>query len=294
MVLLDEHRVVTTPLVVFVDELDRCRPDFAIKLIEVVKHLFDVPGVCFVVSTNMKQLSESVRAVYGGGFDAAHYLQRFFDLTYHLPPPDHYRYAMSLFAAWPQTLRKLSRDGYVYSHSSSADVQAHLFAATAREFALDLRTQKKVFDTALTASSAIPQGAAAHSLFLFFLSALYVQRRDGWDNFWSLPNDSQSFVRWYSATVHEVEKSTRLGDINSEIECEPPRVQYQQVVYEYWRLAVLTGEQLLAAINSTERRSEAQTLRGQMLSAVANSFSRDGRASIYDYKLHIELAGQTL
>ena len=73
------------PLFVFVDELDRCRPDYAIRLLEGLKHLFDAKGVCFVVSTNLSQLSESVRAVYGSGFAGYRYLKRFFAFEYVLP-----------------------------------------------------------------------------------------------------------------------------------------------------------------------------------------------------------------
>ena len=46
----DEQR---RPLVFIVDELDRCRPPFAVNLLERVKHLFSVPGVVFVLVTNL-------------------------------------------------------------------------------------------------------------------------------------------------------------------------------------------------------------------------------------------------
>ena len=71
------------PLVVCVDELDRCRPDYAIRFLEAVKHLFDVEGVVFVLGVNLPELAHSVRVVYGSGFNAEHYLQRFID--WHIP-----------------------------------------------------------------------------------------------------------------------------------------------------------------------------------------------------------------
>jgi len=43
---------------IFFDELDRCRPDYAIELLEGKKHLFGVPVVTFVAATNIPQLSE--------------------------------------------------------------------------------------------------------------------------------------------------------------------------------------------------------------------------------------------
>ena len=76
------------PLVVFIDELDRCRPTYAIELLEVAKHLFAVDGVVFVLGVNRSELAESVKAVYGDSFNAEGYLHRFFDLDIRLPSPD--------------------------------------------------------------------------------------------------------------------------------------------------------------------------------------------------------------
>lgn len=67
---------------VLVDELDRCRPTYAIQLLERVKHLFDTNGIIFVIATDTSQLRHSIQAVYGAGFDSAKYLQRFFDRQY--------------------------------------------------------------------------------------------------------------------------------------------------------------------------------------------------------------------
>jgi predicted KAP-like P-loop ATPase len=65
-------------LFVLIDELDRCRPPYAIALLERVKHLFDVSDVIFVVATDTEQLQHSVAAVYGNAFDSTRYLGRFF------------------------------------------------------------------------------------------------------------------------------------------------------------------------------------------------------------------------
>jgi len=67
------------PLFIFIDELDRCRPTFAIEMLETVKHIFDIENVVFVISTDKDQLEHSIRAVYGTGFDSRLYLDRFFN-----------------------------------------------------------------------------------------------------------------------------------------------------------------------------------------------------------------------
>ena len=76
------------PLVVVIDELDRCRPSYAAELLEVAKHLFAVDQVVFVLAVNRDQLAHSIRSLYGAEFDGEAYLRRFFDIDLRLPDPD--------------------------------------------------------------------------------------------------------------------------------------------------------------------------------------------------------------
>ena len=76
------------PLVVVIDELDRCRPSYAVELLETAKHLFAVDGVIFVLALNRSELAHSIKSLYGGEFDATGYLRRFLDLEFRLPDPD--------------------------------------------------------------------------------------------------------------------------------------------------------------------------------------------------------------
>lgn len=86
------------PIVVLVDELDRCRPTYAIEMLEVIKHFFNTSNFLFVVATDTAQLCHSIKAVYGDGFDSAQYLKRFFDRKASLPIPDlkHYLNALNV------------------------------------------------------------------------------------------------------------------------------------------------------------------------------------------------------
>lgn len=85
------------PLIVMIDELDRCRPTYAVELLEVAKHLFSVPGIIFVLAINRSELTHSIKALYGNGFNAAGYLQRFFDADFRLPDPDRNAFIVELF-----------------------------------------------------------------------------------------------------------------------------------------------------------------------------------------------------
>ena len=66
------------PAFILIDELDRCRPSYAVEMLETIKHIFDIPRVVFVLATDTEQLQHSVKAIYGEGFKAQHYLSRFF------------------------------------------------------------------------------------------------------------------------------------------------------------------------------------------------------------------------
>ncbi len=73
------------PVVFFIDELDRCSPAFAVKVIERLKHIFDVRQVVFVLLLNRIQLERAIAGVYGEHIDAHAYLGKFVHLFLSLP-----------------------------------------------------------------------------------------------------------------------------------------------------------------------------------------------------------------
>lgn len=72
-------------LVFVIDELDRCRPDYALEVLEVIKHFFSVPHVHFVLGVNLRTLENSVKVSYGKNIDAQAYLKKFIQITLELP-----------------------------------------------------------------------------------------------------------------------------------------------------------------------------------------------------------------
>ncbi|MGY3880588.1 KAP family P-loop NTPase fold protein [Aeromonas veronii] len=72
------------PAFILIDELDRCRPSYAVEMLETIKHIFDIPRVVFVLATDTEQLQHAIKVIYGDGFDAKAYLRRFFKRRFHL------------------------------------------------------------------------------------------------------------------------------------------------------------------------------------------------------------------
>ncbi len=69
-----------TKLIIVIDELDRCRPDYALLLLEIIKHFFAIENIKFVLGVNLQELANSVEARYGKNVDANSYLQKFIDI----------------------------------------------------------------------------------------------------------------------------------------------------------------------------------------------------------------------
>ena len=80
-----EGKATGARLVIVVDELDRCRPDYALEVLEVIKHFFSVPGVSFILGVNLSALENMVKARYGQDIDAAAYLHKFIHVSLALP-----------------------------------------------------------------------------------------------------------------------------------------------------------------------------------------------------------------
>ncbi|HIC8798458.1 KAP family P-loop NTPase fold protein [Aeromonas veronii] len=72
------------PAFILIDELDRCRPSYAVEMLETIKHIFDIPKVVFVLATDTEQLQHAVKVIYGADFDAHTYLSRFFSRRFSL------------------------------------------------------------------------------------------------------------------------------------------------------------------------------------------------------------------
>ena len=76
------------PIVFIIDELDRCRPNYAVSILEQIKHFFSVPNIVFVLSIDKEQLGNAIRGVYGSDrINADEYLRRFIDVEYSIPRP---------------------------------------------------------------------------------------------------------------------------------------------------------------------------------------------------------------
>lgn len=118
-------------LVVFIDELDRCKPSFAVKLLERIKHYFDNDRITFVFSINTLELQHTIKKHYGDNFDACKYLDRFFDLRVAVPKPDMSKFYNSI---------DFNNSNYVFDSMCDRIIEKYNFSL--REIAKFIRLTK--------------------------------------------------------------------------------------------------------------------------------------------------------
>lgn len=52
-------------VVLIIDEIDRCRPDYAVKALETIKHFFDIEGIFVILATKLDFMDSICEAYYG-------------------------------------------------------------------------------------------------------------------------------------------------------------------------------------------------------------------------------------
>jgi hypothetical protein len=171
---LSQQQKIHLPLFVIIDELDRCRPSYAIRLLEGIKHLFGAPNVCFVVSTNLAQMAESVRAVYGSGFDGQRYLKRFLAFEFKLPTISTLEFCKSIISSSSPFSQGRSAFGLPepIERFGQSILLPEVLSTIASAFELSPRCIKQVNFVAEAAALSVKSKIPVHVTYLYFLAAL--------------------------------------------------------------------------------------------------------------------------
>lgn len=109
-------KISNNPVVIFIDELDRCNPNFAVALLERIKHLFATDNSIFVLSIDKKQLCQSIRGYYGSeNIHAEEYLRRFIDIDISMPKTSVEAFSKAAIGKLSSIQGNFSRNDYVDS-----------------------------------------------------------------------------------------------------------------------------------------------------------------------------------
>lgn len=222
------------PICIFIDELDRCRPTYAIELLEAVKHIFSIGGLFFIIATDSKQLAHSINAVYGQKFDSSAYLKRFFYTEYSLSSVDYARMAAHLFAGFdfenklylPSILmNRIGIDGY--------------FAMSSDFFQLTPREQEQIFINLkhCVLSSDLEY---FHFSYLLFLLCMKLKHENVYENMMQ-KNDSKdfdSFMKSKNANVNSAAVFLR-SERGRGLKGNPDEIEISDIVNFYVNLSKL-------------------------------------------------------
>jgi hypothetical protein len=178
---LQEQEGSKDKLVIFVDELDRCRPTYAIEMLERIKHLFSIENIVFVLSVDQSVLHESVKGFYGSSnISAEHYLRRFVNIEYCLPEPSVDKFIEFLIKhhELDQYITEHTPNPYFSSDNTDYNNQLYLMVKTLFEaIPCSLRDIEKYFNRLeyVVRTLKLNMGAFFISVFLTFV---YIFRKD--------------------------------------------------------------------------------------------------------------------
>lgn len=163
------------PVVIFIDELDRCRPNYAVSILEQIKHFFSISNIVFVLSIDKEQLGHAVRGVYGSeNINSDEYLRRFIDIEFSIPEPNtenfvKYLYDIYDFGGFFENPKRLShRNNYLFRNEISNFIDTSIFLFNKSK--LTLRQQEKVFSTTRLVLKSFPSNYFVYPQLFVFLA----------------------------------------------------------------------------------------------------------------------------
>ncbi|CAJ1832541.1 P-loop NTPase fold protein [Aeromonas veronii] len=155
------------PAFILIDELDRCRPSYAVEMLETIKHIFDIPGVVFVLATDTEQLQHAIKVIYGDGFDAESYLGRFFHRRFTLGSISRREFIKQAVVDKKLHFEYIN----VWPEITNSQVLVNVLTAVCDHFSLSLRKTEQVLDRTI-ASIVNYQGRTLNLIFLVYLFSL--------------------------------------------------------------------------------------------------------------------------
>lgn len=157
------------PAFILIDELDRCRPSYAVEMLETIKHIFDIPGVVFVLATDTEQLQHAVKVIYGDGFDAPNYLGRFFNRRFTMPIVSKENFIDDSLKAKKYGLDK----SYFWPEDKAGDFLVRVITLLSEVHGISLRRIEQLVDRVIAILNNYLVDAKVNLAFIIFLCVLY-------------------------------------------------------------------------------------------------------------------------
>ena len=175
--IFSEYTKNSKKLIIIVDELDRTRPDYAVRFLEDIKHFFDIENVAFLVAVNRTQMEATVKCLYGQELNFEGYYRKFFKHEMDLPDP--YKQAITFVnnlikktktesSLSKKTIRQINKDTYL---------SCKIFQLTLREIENFVRIFEMICENKENLSQ-FDDNIRKSIAFISFFICLYLKRKD--------------------------------------------------------------------------------------------------------------------
>lgn len=189
------------PLVVIIDELDRCRPDFSIGILEAIKHFFGIPKVHFLLVTNLDQMEAYANHLYGTASKSKEYLSKFYDIPIPFPPKVMRHNLTSSSVIVSHYFDEMLPNYFDGNLRRDAIDEIQLFANL---FALSLRQTLKVCASTYIALSTLSNG---HNGLGYLIAPLCVMKHCR----------PEIYLKVLNSSINSTEIDEFFGSLNSEV-----------------------------------------------------------------------------
>ncbi len=226
------------PLIFFIDELDRCRPNFSIELLEKLKHIFDIEGVIFVLSIDKKELENTLKVIYGD-IEIDGYLRKFIDFTYRLPAPSIEEFCKYLIQSYglEERFKKVTTEDDNYAK----DEITKTMAAFSKAFNFSLRKIEQCFSQLSIVLKTIDKNADYFPIYTSFLICLKNHNEKIYYEFVNKEMDDSNMLE-YLTKIEDV-----LGFLDT---------QNGERLESYIRLSFMNLEKIVTILNNKYQSGE--------------------------------------
>ncbi|MCH2056010.1 MAG: KAP family NTPase [Thalassotalea sp.] len=168
------------PVFIFIDELDRCRPNYAVETLEIIKHLFDIPKIVFIVATDTQELQHAIKVLYGNNFSSASYLNRFFHRRFTLAPPNTENFLISSDIFSNEQLDRISQKAIWPRIENKHESLIFPLSQICQGLNLELRSIIQISERFMATIVNLEDNTPVLSIYLMGLLALYHYNLDAY------------------------------------------------------------------------------------------------------------------
>jgi hypothetical protein len=170
----DEDQKKDNKIVLIIDDLDRCKPSFAVQTLEVIKLVFDIPNLVVLFALDMHQLGYSIKAVYGQDIDTIGYIVRTFDYISKIPKHSNDEFIKALIKDRPLENIKLFGDQSL-SKTQPYAVFVAFFIKISTVFQLSLKDIKTIYNSFLVFEQYEIKSNTSSSLYELYLAMMLLK-----------------------------------------------------------------------------------------------------------------------